>query len=211
VACTSSIAFHPLVPRVIREFRETFPLVAVTLAEGSSAELIGCIESGRLDAAFIRTISARPEGLAFHPLLEETLVVALPEGHALARIQTRASLPLKKLSDETFVVSRRYGERALVRDAGFDACHAAGFGPRVGQEAAYVLSTLPLVAAGIGIALVPASLQNMNIRGVVYRRLTGSAQLTVPLKLASRRGDMSAVIRQFVSLVTRRARNYPRI
>jgi DNA-binding transcriptional LysR family regulator len=211
VACTSSIAFHPLVPRVIRDFRETFPLVAVTLAEGNSAELIECIERDRLDAAFIRTNSAKPEGLAFHPLLEEPLVVALPEGHALARGQTRAALPLKKLSDETFVVSRRYGGRALVRDAGFAACHAAGFSPCVGQEAAYVLSTLPLVAAGIGIALVPASLQHMNIRGVAYRRLTGSAQLKVPLKLASRRGDTSAVVRQFVSLVTRRAKNYSRI
>jgi len=84
VAFTGSIAFHPLVPSVIREFRETFPLVAVTLAEGNPAELIERIESDRLDAAFIRMSSAKPEGLVFDPLLEERLVVALPEGHALA-------------------------------------------------------------------------------------------------------------------------------
>jgi DNA-binding transcriptional LysR family regulator len=208
VAFTSSIAFHPLVTRVIREFRETFPRVAVTLAEASSAELIECIESDRLDAAFIRTNSAKLEGLVLHPLLEEPLLVALPEGHALARGQTRAAVPLRKLADETFVVNRRHGGRASVRDAGFAACHAAGFSPRVGQEAAYVLSTLPLVAAGIGIAIVPASLQHMNIRGVVYRRLTGSTQLKVALKLASRRGDTSAVVRQFVNLVRRRAKNH---
>jgi DNA-binding transcriptional LysR family regulator len=81
VAFTGSIAFHPLVPRVIREFRETFPLVAVTLAEGNPAELIECIEGDRLDAAFIRMNSAKPEGLVFHPLLVEPMVVALPEGH----------------------------------------------------------------------------------------------------------------------------------
>src|SRR5262245_11431620 len=210
VAFTGSIAFHPLVPAVIREFREAFPLVAVTLAESNSAaELIECIENDRLDAAFIRMNTAKPEGLVFYPLLEEPLVVALPEGHALAGDQHRTALPLKRLSDETFVVNRRYGGRAVVRDAGFAACHAAGFNPRVGQEAPQVISTLPLVAAGIGISIVPASLQHMNIRGVAYRRLAGSPQLKVSLNLASRRGDASAVVRQFVNLVRRRAKDCP--
>ena len=50
---------------------------------------------------------------------------------------------------------------------------------------------LNLVSAGLGVALVSASLQRMNIEGVVYRRLKGVAQLKVPLHLASRRGDTS--------------------
>ena len=206
LAFTSSIAFHPLVPRVIREFREAFPLVAVTLAEGSRADLIEGMESDRLDAVFIWSSVAKLEGLVLHPLLEEPLVVALPKGHALARGQARAALPLKGLADETFVVNRNRGP---MPDAVFAACHAAGFSPRVGQEAPHVISTLPLVAAGIGISIVPASLQHMHIRGVVYRRLTGSRQLKVPLSLASRRGDTSAVVREFVNLVRRRAKNYP--
>jgi DNA-binding transcriptional LysR family regulator len=208
VGLTGSIAFHPLVLRVIREFREAFPLVAVTLAEGNAAELIESIEGDRLDAAFVRMNTAKPEGLILHPLLEEPLVVALPKGHALARGQARAVLPLKRISGETFVVNRRYGGRAVVRDAAFAACQAAGFSPRIGQEAAQVISTLALVAAGIGISLVPASLQHMNIPGVAYRRLPDSKHLKVALNLASRRGDTSAVVRQFVSLVRRRAKNY---
>jgi DNA-binding transcriptional LysR family regulator len=180
--------------------------VAVTLAEGNPAELIERIESDRLDAAFIRMSSTKPDGLVFHPLLEERLVVALPEGHALAQGPVRAALRLKGLSNETFVVNRRHGGRAVVRDVVFAACHAAGFSPRVGQEAPQVISTLPLVAAGIGISLVPASLQHMNIRGVTYRGLTGSEHLKVALNLAWRRGDASAVVRQFVNLVRRRAK-----
>ena len=171
--------------------------------------LIEHIESDRLDAAFIRLNIAKLEGLVFHPLLEEPMVVALPEGHALARGPARAVLPLKRLSDETFVVNRQPGALAAMRDAVVAACRAAGFSPRVGQEAPHVISTLPLVAAGIGISIVPASLQHMNIPGVAYRRLTGSTQLKVPLSLASRRGDTSAVVRQFVNLVRRRAKNYP--
>src|SRR5215470_10365607 len=211
VAFTSATAFHPLVPRVIRDFRETLPLVAVTLAESNSPELIECIESDRLDAAFIRSNIATSDGLVLHPLLEEPLVVALPKGHELARGQARAVLPLKRLSSETFVFSRRYGGRALVRDTAFAACQAAGFSPRVGQEAPHVMSTLPLVAAGIGISIVPASLQHMNIRGVIYRRLTGGTQLKATLSLAPRRGDTSAVVRQFVDLVRRKAKSYSEI
>jgi DNA-binding transcriptional LysR family regulator len=174
----------------------------VTLAEGSPADLIESMESDRLEASFIRHI-AELEGLVCHLLLEDPLVVALPKGHALARDQARAVLPLKRLSDETFIVNRGAGP---VRDA--IACPVAGFSPRVGQEAPHVISMLPLVAAGIGIAIVPASLQRMNIRAVVYRRLTGSTHLKVPLTLVSRRGEASAVVRQFVDLVRRSAKDH---
>jgi DNA-binding transcriptional LysR family regulator len=183
---------------------ENWPTAAtsVTLAEGSPADLIESMESDRLEASFIRHI-AELEGLVCHLLLEDPLVVALPKGHALARDQARAVLPLKRLSDETFIVNRGAGP---VRDA--IACPVAGFSPRVGQEAPHVISMLPLVAAGIGIAIVPASLQRMNIRAVVYRRLTGSTHLKVPLTLVSRRGEASAVVRQFVDLVRRSAKDH---
>jgi DNA-binding transcriptional LysR family regulator len=206
VAFASSIAFHPVVPSVIREFRETFPRVAVMLAEGGPSELIEWIQSDRLDAAFVRVSDARIDGLVFHPLLDELLVVALPEGHALGLDQDRVSLPLEALSGETFVVSRRSGP---MRDAVFAACHAAGFSPRV-QEAPHVISVLPLVAAGIGISIVPASLQQLNIRGIVYRRLTRSTHRKVTLNLAARRGETSPVVRQFVDLVRQKAKNLSR-
>jgi DNA-binding transcriptional LysR family regulator len=209
VAFTSSTAFHPLVPRVIREFREAFPRVAVTFVQGNAGELIEHVEGDRLDAAFSRLRIVKLEGIIFHPLLQEPMVVALPEGHALARGPAR--VPLRRFSDDTFVVNRQQRGLAAIRDDVVAACHAAGFSPRVGQEAPNVIATLPLVAAGIGISIVPASLQHMHVPGVVYRRLTGSMQPKVPLNLASRRGDTSAVVRQFVNLVRRRAKDYPGI
>ncbi len=138
------------------------------------------------------------------------MVVALPKGHALARGQARAALPLKALSGETFVVNH-HQPRALatMRDDVVAACRAAGFSPRE-QEAPNVIATLPLVAAGIGIAILPESLQHMNIPGVAYRRLSNT-HLKASLSLASRRGDTSAVVRQFVNLVRRRAKDYPGI
>lgn len=208
VAFTSSTAFHPLVTRVIREFRETFPRVAVTFTQGNASELIRHVESDRLDAVFSWLNIVKLPGVVFYPLLEEPMIVALPEGHALARSQTRA-VPLKRLFDQTFVVNRQPGALEAIRDDIFAACRAAGFRPRVGQEAPNVIATLPLVAGGIGISIVPACLQHMNIPGVAYRRLMGSPQLKVPLSLASRRGDTSAVVRQFINLVRQRAKDYP--
>ena len=97
-------------------------------------------------------------------------------------------------------------EDLVLRPSVVAACHAAGFNPRIGQETPHIISTLPLVAAGLGISIVPASLQQMNIRGVVYRRLKATAQLRAPLSLASRRGDTSAVVRQFLKLATQTAK-----
>lgn len=209
VAFTSSAGFHSLVPLIIREFRESFPRVALTLVEGKGPELNEEMESNRLDAVFSRLGEANGEGLAFELLLEEPMIAALPQGHALTRELARTPLSLKKLSDEIFVVPRRsVAAGAGPRDIVIAACHAAGFAPRIAQETPNVMATLPLVAAGIGIAVVPASLQHMKIRGVAYRRLTGSAQLKVPLSLSWRRGDTSVVVRQLVSLARRMAKNH---
>ena len=210
VGYTSSAAFHPLVPRVIREFREASPLVSVTLAEGFPYDLVERLQNDQLDVAFIRTPVANPEGIVIDRLLEEAMVIALPSGHALARNEKGGNnaLSLKALAGETFIVyGRPNGAPTLQSNAIVAACQAAGFSPRVGQVVPHFLSTLNLVAAGLGIAVVSASLQRMNIEGVIYRRLRIASQLKTPLDLASRRGDASTVIRHFLKLAKRTARN----
>jgi DNA-binding transcriptional LysR family regulator len=76
----------------------------------------------------------------------------------------------------------------------------------VGREAPRIVSTLNLVAAGLGISIVPESLQRMRMDGVVYRRLAG-AQPKAPLYLASRRGEPSAAVQKFLNLVKRTTRS----
>jgi DNA-binding transcriptional LysR family regulator len=208
IGVTSTAPFHPLVPRAIRAFREACPLVALTVEECLSNELVERLRNERMDAAFIRTSLPAPDGLAVHPLIEEPMVVALPRTHALAR--GRDAVFLKHLAGETFIL---YGPPGTgMYDATIAACQAAGFNPNVGnlgastQQAPRITSTLSLVAAGLGISCVPASLQRMNMEGVVYRRIKGSAQPKAVLNLASRRGDPSAVVRQFCTLVRRTAR-----
>jgi DNA-binding transcriptional LysR family regulator len=204
VGFTSSAPFHPFVPRIIRAYRDAFPLVALTLEEGGTTDLIDDLRNERIDAAFIRTAIADPQGLVVSTLLQEAMVLALPRGHGLAR--RAGALPLKALAGETFVVYRRRNGPGLY-DAILSACNAAGFSPRVGQEAPRIVSTLNLVAAGLGISLVPESLQRMRMDGVVFRRLSGAAQPKAPLHLASRRGEPSAAVRKFLGLVRRSGRD----
>jgi DNA-binding transcriptional LysR family regulator len=209
IGFTSSAPFHPFVPRVIRAFRDAFPLVSLTLEESGTTELIGDLREERVDAAFIRTPVADPAGLIVDRLLEETMLVALPGDHPLAQSGRgeRAGVNLKRLAGETFIVYRRHTGPGLY-DAIIAACHAAGFSPLVGQEAPRIVATLNLVAAGLGLSIVPASLQRMQMDGVAYRLLTGPVQPKAPMLLASRRGDTSAVVRQFLALVRQTAKTF---
>jgi DNA-binding transcriptional LysR family regulator len=207
VGVTATSPFHPFVPRAIRAFREAFPLVSLTLEEQVSLELIERLRSERMDVAFIRAPIADPQGLAVTALLEEPLLVALPSRHALlqgSHGRRGVTFSLKALANETFIV---YGPPGTgMYDETFIACHAAGFRPRIGQEAPRIASGLSLVAAGLGISLVPASLKRMHMEGVAYHHLKGAVQPKAILNLASRRGDPSAVVQRFLSLVRRSAK-----
>lgn len=203
VGFTSSAPFHPFVPRALRAFREAAPLVSVVLEESGSSELVQGLYNEDIDAAFIRSPVADVVGLSVQPLLEEKMLVALPTGHIFARrssFSRSVLLPLSELAKETFVLYKRPGGPGLY-DTIIAACKTAGFSPRVGQEAPRIISTLNLVAAGIGVSIVPASLQRLQMDGIVYRKLEDMPQLTAPLILACRNGENAAAVQRFIDLV----------
>ena len=204
VGFTASAPFHPFVPRVIRAYREMSPLVSLALEESGSSDLVQGLHNDQMDAVFIRSPVADVVGLEVTPLLEEEMVVALPAGHPLAT-QSRSkesTLPLGALAKETFVLYKRPGGPGLY-DTIITACRGAGFVPRVGQEAPRIVSTLNLVAAGLGVSIVPASLRRLQMDGVIYCRLsdTNELKLKAPLILACRPGENSAAVQRFIDLV----------
>jgi DNA-binding transcriptional LysR family regulator len=205
VGFTASAPFHPFVPRVIRAYREMSPLVSLALEESGSSELVQGLHNEQMDAAFIRSPVADVVGLEVTPLLEEEMVVALPAGHPLAtqgRPNDSTTMPLGELAKETFVLYKRPGGPGLY-DTIITACRGAGFVPRVGQEAPRIVSTLNLVAAGLGVSIVPASLRRLQMDGVIYRRISDTAalKLKAPLILACRPGENSAAVQRFIDLV----------
>jgi DNA-binding transcriptional LysR family regulator len=199
---TSSASFHPLVPRLIRSYREAFPQVALTLEESGTGELVEALLDEQLDAAFVRSPIAEAAGIAVLAILEEPMTVVLPAGHALA--VAIAPLPLAALAGETLILYRRPLGPGLY-DAIIAACQGAGFSPNIGQEAPRMLATLSLVAAGLGATLVPESMRRVGVTGVVYRALDPEAGLVAPLNLAYRRSGGSAAARTFIMLARQQA------
>jgi DNA-binding transcriptional LysR family regulator len=197
---TSSASFHPLVPRVIRAFREAYPLIALSLEEGGTAELVEGLRAERIDAAFVRSPIGPAAELTVHSVLEEEMVVALPAGHRLGGAAAARRMALANLAAETFILYRRPLGPGLY-DAIIAACQRAGYSPQIGQEAPRMLSTLSLVAAGLGVTLIPASMQRLRVNGLAYRRLDSDAGLVAPLNLACRRGESAAAVRRFIALV----------
>ncbi|HEV7877876.1 MAG TPA: LysR family transcriptional regulator [Bradyrhizobium sp.] len=212
VGVTSTTPFHPLVPRAIRAFREACPMVSLTLEECLSNESVDRLRNEQMDVAFIRASSGDGRGLVVNALLEEPMVVALPSTHILAQGKPETTVSLERLARETFIL---YGPPGTgMYDSTIAACQAAGFSPRVGnlgastQLAPRITSTLSLVGAGLGITFVPSSLQRMNMEGVTYRALKGPNRPKATLRLASRRGDHSAVVKQFINFVRKEANDF---
>jgi len=197
---TSSASFHPFVPRAIRAFREAHPLVALTLEESGTAELVEALRREQLDAAFVRSPIDAGSRVVVLSVLEEEMVAALPAGHRLSGGPGPVPLPLAALGTETFILYRRPLGPGLF-DAIIAACQRAGFSPRIGQEAPRMLSTLSLVAAGLGVSLVPASMQRLGVPGIDYRRIATQAGLVAPLNLAYRPGESVATALRFIELV----------
>jgi DNA-binding transcriptional LysR family regulator len=207
VGVTGTTPFHPFVPRIIRTFHETFPLIAISMDERITAELFENLRHERLDVAFIRAPSDDTDGLVISPLMEEPVMVALPEDHPMARRRAAAPVPLKALAEDAFVLfGHRHGP--TLANATVAACRATGFNPRIGQEVPHIGSAINLVAAGLGVAVIQASLRRMHMEGVVYRRLDGPVQLKSILNIVSRRGDPSPLVRRFLGLVKRSAKNF---
>lgn len=195
VGMINSAPFHPLVLRILREYRDTHPGVAMTLDETSTPELAERIRTQSLDLAFVRPLLDETPGLATEQLFDEPVLLALPKGHPLAR---KRSVPLAALSLEPFVLfSRPVG--AGLYDQIIHACHRAGFSPRVTQEAAQVTSIVNLVAAGLGVSLVPASMQKIHSEGITYRALEDGAPVA-QMSLIYRRGDTAAPVRDLRAL-----------
>ena len=199
VGFTSSAALHPFVTAVLRQFREIVPGVSLELEEAGTGELVEALTHERLDAAFVRSPVGLAPSISVEGVLEEPMFAALPAGHRLT-LRTHATIPLADLAEEAFILYRRPAGPGLY-DAILAACRAAGFSPKVAQEAPRLTATLSLVAAGLGVSLVPASMRRLGGDGIVYRGLAEDHGLAAPLHLATRRSDPSPAIMRVRALV----------
>jgi DNA-binding transcriptional LysR family regulator len=193
--------FHALVPGIIRAHRERYPGVLVSPEQSNTPLLVAGLRSGEIDVAFVRPPLSDGEGLVVEPLVEEPMVIVLPESHPRAGDR---SMPLAALAEETLILFPRAIGPGL-HDAIIASCQRAGFGSKLGQEAPQISTTVHMVAAGFGVSIVPQSMTQIHPEGVAYIRIEGEAP-RAPISLAYRRDDRSTVVRNFVASARRHSR-----
>jgi DNA-binding transcriptional LysR family regulator len=166
VGFSGSVMFTGL-PKAIETYRRRYPNVELRLQELVTAEQIPGLLDGSLSIGFMRDGEAR-DGLSIESIMHERFLAALPSSHRLAREKTPLS-PVA-LKDEPFVLfARRMGNLAFERTIA--CCEAAGFRPNIVQDAPQWPTTLRLVAAGLGVTLVPSCVRSLTMPGVTYRKL----------------------------------------
>jgi DNA-binding transcriptional LysR family regulator len=210
VGFTSSAAAHRFVPEALRAFRRAHPDVELQLREDNAAELTEALDAGRLHCGLLRVPVARPEGLRFETLLREPVLVAMPSDHRFALARTKASrpLPLAKLCEEGIILVRRPGAPGLYAEL-LAMCHAKGLRPRVVAEVDRMMTNLNLVAAGVGLSVVPASMTGVHAHAIAYTRLADGGQLDAPLTLVSRVEEDNLPAQHFAALLRRHASENP--
>lgn len=164
IGFTSAASFNPVVPASISTFREAYPEIDLVLKEECSSILFSELESQNLDIAFLRPSDSQREKLTGYEFLTEPLCVALPATH---RLGGRSTLRLEELSRDPFILYPR-ANGSLLYDSIIAGCRMAGFSPHVVQEAPQMGSTVNLVAAGVGVAVVPESMRQLHPKGVIY-------------------------------------------
>ena len=179
IGFTGSASFNPFVTRAIRDFRRLNPHVEIELVEEATASLLARFNANRLDVAFLRPAPGEVDHLWSMHVLDEPLVVAMPSEHPQA---ARKRVDLKRLAHEDFILYPRQNGRALF-DLIISVCRDVGFSPKLLQIAPQLTSIVNLVATGIGLSIVPASIAQVTTPGVVYR----------PLRSTSARAELTLV------------------
>lgn len=199
LAYTVSVSFHPALPRVLLRYGQLAPKVGLTLNEMYTEPQFAALLAGEIDAGFVR---AEPEhlqdarSLRLSVIDREPLLLAMPAGHRLAG---RSGLSLTEVAGDAFVTQPR-AMAATLHDRLTALAQQAGFQPVIVQHAQQINGLLALVAAGLGLALVPASMRAVRLPGVVYVPLEDPDAFLL-LAVACRANDPSPALQQFFATV----------
>lgn len=156
-----------ILPAIIREFAARCPDVQVSLDELSTEVQVKRLQVGTIDVGLLRFAPGEDHGLRTAVIRRDQLMAVVPVGHPFAR---RRSVPLYDLRHEPFVTfSRQLVPR--LHEQIVQCCEKAGFSPMIGQVAQRTGTIMSLVAAGFGVALVPATAVDLAPEGVRFLRI----------------------------------------
>ena len=187
---------YTLIPPILREFRAKFPQVHVELRLLTNTLQIAALLSGQVDVCFVRPPIDNPD-IASKLISRERFILAMPATHPLAG---KSAVSIKQFKDDPFIM--------YVRELGptfnsslFQFCAKAGFSPKVALEVSQINAAVGLVGSGIGVALVPQSMNQLHFDNVVYRPLIERAP-NVDVLLAWQAGRPSELLKSFIEMST---------
>jgi DNA-binding transcriptional LysR family regulator len=183
-----------VLPRVLSVWKAHSPQVEISLHALLSGAQIDALHAGAIQVGFVR-LPVDETGLVVEPIQREPLVAALPSGHRLAG---SARVNLADLAADTMVLFTRDVAPGYY-DVFIAACRRAGFTPRL-LHASSMQTNLGLVAAGLGVTLMPASIRNLRRAGVVYRPLAFPVP-HVEMAVAHRADEPSPILPAFLRIV----------
>lgn len=203
VGFTQSTPLIERFPRAVRAFREAYPAVRLVLKEHNTLQQIERMLDGNQQVGLIRGAEL-PASLVSRKLLDDPLVAVLRADHPLAQVRSkrkgaRPRVRVDELAELPFVLFSRHAGTGVAAQVQA-MCRQAGFVPRVAQEAGESATMVGLVAAGLGVAVLPQSMRQVHVAGVAYVPID-SPDAASALYLVHRRNDASPLVRAFTQLM----------
>lgn len=198
IGFTNSVGLHSFLPALLRQFREAFAAVSIHLEEDGSNSLIDSIINEKNDIVFLRKPAPIGLGLNSLHILDEPLIVAMPNNHPLAGVNT--PIQLLGLEPYDFVLYRRLAGQDLF-DNILASCYQAGFSPNIVQEAPRLTSSLNLIAAGIGLSIVPEAIRDFWNKQIVYKTLQADMPCIAPIYAVYRKDLNNVRIQHLLKLL----------
>lgn len=187
--------FHRVFVEILRAFAKRYPGVHLELRRLSTAEQFEALREGRIQAGFVT--SAEPDDdLAIETVERVPLILALQEGH---RLSSRRTVGLREIADEPHVLLPRRSN-PVYHDRLLSWCRSRGLTLNIAHESDTMYMVLTLVALGFGVSVLPASVQEMSVEGVVFRRIRQPVP-KVESGVAYRRRARSETLRAFLGVV----------
>ncbi len=185
-----------VIPRILARFHAQRPEVRIVLHNLNKGEQVKALRERRISVGFNRLV-APEDDLAVEEVLRESMTVALPAHHPLAK---KASISIPDLSDQPLILYPRLPIAGLAQQV-MQAFNREKSVLRVEQEVEDVLTAIALVAGGFGACVTTASTASLQLPGVVYRPLVSKHLFEIELSCLYRQSDDSPVLSAFVALV----------
>lgn len=184
------------IPQLLHAFRRQFPDIDVIVHAMNKEKQLEALYDRRVTVGF-NLLGLKLAGIANEKVRSEPLMVAINVTDPLSK---RSSISLKEISDRPMVIFAS-GPRPNLMDMIFAFCLEEGFQPEISQEVVDSITAVSLVAAGFGVSLVPATVSQLGLPGVVFRRLNKSPPITVDINCIYRRDDPSPILQAFLKTI----------